>query len=406
VTDVVVDLLPAPLTQAVPRSEKPVRVLTVHAGFGPVAGGGAERNYRMATHMLAAGHDVRMLITDKWLEHQEPPPGYPFPSDRLVILPLVNRRYDVPLPLLRRIDRAVAGVDVVHFMGVVSPLVPLVAAAARRRRRPWVICTAGSLQFVSRSLHLKRGFMSLFGDWIMRGAARIVATTARERATLARYAPPERVVTIPNAIDALAPPHPEAVIRRRLDVGTAPYLLFMGGFHPVKGADLLVEAFSRVASGPMRDQLLVLAGPRDEGQLALRRQVDRLGLRERVRFPGFLQAGGEKEAAIAFASFVTIPSRQDAMTMVVLEAAQLGTPVLLTSACGFSEFEEHGGGLVVEPTADDLARGLEAMNVAPNRSPEAADCMRSIAERHCWQKVIGQYLQLFREVAESDAQAN
>jgi len=76
-----------------------------------------------------------------------------------------------------------------------------------------------------------------------------------------------------------------------------------------------------------------------------------------VHFAGYL--GGEgKSRAYRAASLLAIPSRQEAMSIVVLEAGIMGTPVLLTDQYGLDEVERLGGGKVVNATVEGVQNGL------------------------------------------------
>lgn len=363
----------------------------MNAGFGPRAGGGGERNYQMAAHLLEAGVDVRLLLTNKWLVAGEAPPGYPFPRERFTILPLINRRFDLVLPRPRLVDAAVRDADVIHIIPYISPIVPPVISAARRHGKPWVVSPVGILPLRGHSIALKKIYQALWGQRMLREASRLIAVTAAEVATLAPYAAsPDRVVVIPNAINPLppgaVPPAP---------AGSRPFLLFMGGFHWTKGTDCLVEAFERVSRTELSDYDLVLAG--DQRRSGIEALVERLGLRERVRFTGWL-TGAEKERTMAHASFVVIPSRLDAMTIVVLEAATRGKPVLMTTTCGFPEVEEHGGGHLVDPTVDGLTRGLQWMVEHRDRWPEMSRRMETLTQRYSWTAIAQRYIDMFRDV--------
>jgi hypothetical protein len=65
----------------------------------------------------------------------------------MTVLPLLNHRSDVPLLRPRAIDRAVRDADLIHILGHLSPMAPAVCAAARRHRKPWVVCTAGGGEY-------------------------------------------------------------------------------------------------------------------------------------------------------------------------------------------------------------------------------------------------------------------
>src|SRR5262249_58798255 len=64
-------------------------------------------------------------------------------------------------------------------------------------------------------------------------------------------------------------------------------ILFLGRLHPVKGADLLVQGFARISQKDPEANL-VIAGPDDGQEQALRQEVSKLNLDARVKFTGFL----------------------------------------------------------------------------------------------------------------------
>jgi glycosyltransferase involved in cell wall biosynthesis len=346
----------------------------------------------MAAHLLEAGIDIRLLITDKWLVGGEVPPGYPFPRERLTVLPLINRRFDIALPRPRLVDAAVRDADVIHLLNYMAAIVPAVCSAARRHGKPWVVSPVGLLPLREHSVPLKQTFQTFWGNRILREASRLIAVTPAEQAIIAPYAAsPERVVVIPNAIDV----HPVGAISPAPRPESRPFLLFLGGFNLTKGADLLVKAFAQVSRTRLGDYDLVLAGDSRRGPIEA--LVDRLGLSQRVRFAGWL-AGPEKQRTLAQASFVVIPSRLDAMTIVVLEAAAAGKPVLMTTACGFPDVEDSGGGHLVEPSVDDLGRGLEWMVDHRERWPDMGRRMKTLLERYSWSVMTERYIDVFRDV--------
>jgi glycosyltransferase involved in cell wall biosynthesis len=366
-----------------------MKILCVEAGFSAHCGGSSQRTYQMARHLLDAGEDVRLLTSDKWLRNGEPIPEYPFPAERITALPLINRRFDVPLLLPWVIDRAIRDTDVIHI-GYLSPMAPAVCAAARRLGKPWVVCPAGVLPFSGRSMRLKRLFHQLWGARILREAARVIAVTPGEQEMLAPFVrSPERITVVPNAI--------ETTKSTSLDHAGPPQILYLGGFNPKKGASLLIEAFSSLGNTVLADHSLIMAGVDSPERRDAEKLAERLGVRSRIHFPGWL-AGEEKEAALAAASFVVIPSLRDAMTIAVLDAAAAGKPVLMTAACGFPDVERDGGGSIVEATVDGIAAGLAWMFNARDRWPEMGRRMESIAARYSWSVMTERYVRLFDEV--------
>lgn len=367
-----------------------MKILCVAVGFNAYCGGASQRNYQMARHLLDAGEDVRLLITDKWLVDGETAPGYPFPAERLTVLPLINRRFNVPLLLPWVIDRAVRDADVIH-VDHLSAMSPSVCAAARRHRKPWVVCPAGTLPFHGRSQRLKRVYQRLWGDGILRDASRVIAITAAEQELIAAHVPDRnRIAIVPNAIDA-SQPMPSTHDHQQ------PHVLCLGGFAPSKGATLLIEALATLSDADLRGHVVTMAGADSPARRAAGALADRLGVRSRIRFPGWL-AGQAKATAIASASFVVIPSTLDAMTIAVLDAATAGKPVLITTPCGFPDVEREGGGREVEATVEGVAAGLRWMFEAQDRWPEMGRGIQSIAARYSWTVMTQRYIELFREV--------
>jgi glycosyltransferase involved in cell wall biosynthesis len=136
--------------------------------------------------------------------------------------------------------------------------------SCRRQGKPFVFCPAGALTTFGRSLKLKRAYDAWVGRELARSAAACVAITDQERADFAAYGVPAgRVTVIPNGIDPgqyTRDPEAERRIRERFQTGAAPYVLFLGRLNAIKGPDLLLEAFSKIA-GRLPEFHLVLAGP-------------------------------------------------------------------------------------------------------------------------------------------------
>jgi glycosyltransferase involved in cell wall biosynthesis len=195
-------------------------------------------------------------------------------------------------------------------------------------------------------------------------------------------------------MDDVPAPDP-TTFRRKHGLGTAPAIVFVGRLNSIKGPDLLLEAFCNVKD-VLGGYQLVFVGP-DGGMLGvLRETVQRRGTGDRVHFLGFV-GGTEKYQAYYAASLLAIPSRQEAMSIVVLEAGATGTPVLLTDQCGIPEVAEHGGGEVVEATVAGLERGLLSMLRDPAALAHKGAALKSYVEKtYLWDNLAPRYLALYR----------
>ena len=126
--------------------------------------------------------------------------------------------------------------------------------------------------------------------------------------------------------------------RNKIGIGNSPFILFVGRLNRIKGPDLLLKAFYNIKNN-LQDFHLGFVGP-DDGMLSeLKQMVDEYQLNDRIHFIGYL-GGADKSNAYHAADLLVIPSRQEAMSIVVLEAGISGTPVLLTDQCGFNVIEK------------------------------------------------------------------
>jgi glycosyltransferase involved in cell wall biosynthesis len=108
-------------------------------------------------------------------------------------------------------------------------------------------------------------------------------------------------------------------------------------FRRQKRLDDWLEVAARVAAArPDVFFLLVGHGPEEEG---LRARIDSLGLRGRVRLPGF-RADGRR--LLALLDLYLMTSEFEGLPVALLEAMALGKPVVATAVGGIPEVVRHG----------------------------------------------------------------
>jgi glycosyltransferase involved in cell wall biosynthesis len=258
------------------------------------------------------------------------------------------------------------------------------------------VCPAGALPRYGRSRALKASYNWVVGRKIVRDARACVAIASNEIAQFAEYGVPAgRVTVIPNGIDPeeFATPDPGG-FRARFGLPDAPLILFMGRLNSIKGPDLLLRAFAdaRLAS---RGYILVFAGS-DDGLLdTLKAGAAHAGVTGSVRFIGHVGAR-DKAGAYYASELLVIPSRQEAMSIVVLEAGICNRPVLITDRCGFDEVERIGGGRVVPASVDGIRSGLLGMLGDAEGLPAMGQRLGEFVRRNfLWEFACRRYLDLF-----------
>ncbi len=143
--------------------------------------------------------------------------------------------------------------------------------------------------------------------------------------------------------------------------------LYLSRIHVVKGCDLLIEAFAKVAQ---RDESLhlVMAGPDQIGLVSkLQARAESLGIAHRITWTGMLQ-GELKWGAFYAAEVFCLPSHHENFGVVVAEALACGKPVLISNKVNiWRDIVADGAGLVADDTqagADELLQRWLSMSTS------------------------------------------
>ncbi len=267
-------------------------------------GGQPRSAYELARALAQRGHRVKVLTTDSGGRSRLQQTGrrqvdgveivyYPNISNRLAY------RYRVfsPRRMFREIQSEIAASDVVHIHELRSSTSVFAYHAACRAAVPYVLSGHGGLRRLGRSF-VKAIYDALWGRRILRDAAAVIAISPSEAADArAMGVGSHRIQSLPNIVRSddfqLLPA--SGAFRRRWSLPAGPIVLFLGRLHSLKGADLLVQAFSRV-SDDLSQASVVIAGPDDGQESELRRIISKLNLHSRVRLIGFLDLELKKES--------------------------------------------------------------------------------------------------------------
>ncbi len=209
----------------------------------------------------------------------------------------------------------------------------------------------------------------------VRRAARILVVsehTRREVIGLLGVAP-ERVVVTPNAVrEHFRPPDPAVLETFRARKGLPEhFVLYVGTLEPRKNLTTLLEAYAEVAQRQAAP--LLVGGGKGWLYDAVFQRLEALGLRERVRFVGYLDEA-ELPLWYAAATVFVFPSIYEGFGMPPLEAMACGTPVVASNTSSLPEVVGDAG-LTVSPY--DPAALAEAIS----RLLDDADLRQELRER-------------------------
>jgi len=207
----------------------------------------------------------------------------------------------------------------------------------------------------------------MMGSAVKRSSLVFTVSEASRRDILQFYpeADPDRLQVVPNAIDAtlLADPGEEEMerVKERYQI-RGRVVLYAGNIKPHKNLDRLITAFGLLKQRSGHEDLkLLIIGDEINKYPSLRRRVEAAGVRQDVRFFGFVP---EQTLAALYrlASVFAFPSLYEGFGLPPLEAMACGTPVVTSNMSSIPEVVGDAAVLVdpydVSAIADGLGRVL------------------------------------------------
>lgn len=284
------------------------------------------------------------------------------------------------------------GVDVFH--GLFSRL-PL------RLPVPGVLTAHDLSGYNMPRLHKKWTHMTnLMYPVFVRKAAAIVAVSRATARELEKYFPgaSSKVTVIPEA----APPEyaevrdPEELRRTREKLGLPErYILFLGTIEPRKNLSRLLSAYT-AAAGSI-PQSLVIAGSVGWKTGELFGALESSGLRDRVKFTGFVESR-DIPALMTLADFFVFPSLYEGFGLPILEAMACGTPVMTSNVSSMPEVAGDAALLVDPLSTDCIAEGLKELALDRKRREDLRGRGLRRAAEFSWKDTAERTLQVYREI--------
>jgi glycosyltransferase involved in cell wall biosynthesis len=395
-----------------------MRVLHVISGLNPRSGGPPVAVASLAAAQAGVGMTVGVL-TYADAPPAAPGPGAPatnpyaafpgFDRVRLVHVPHPDRFERVLGRAARRaIDQIIDEYDVVHIHGIWESIALQAAACARHAHKPYIIAPHGMLSAwaLSEKRFKKRVALALGYRAMIANASALHALSDHERLGMLGAEPGSEhqhanIAVIPNGVflqDIDPLPAPGTFRAKHPELGSDPYIFFLARLHTVKGLDLLADAFAQLL--PEFPKLrLVIAGPDYNAGEALKAQVQRLGVAERVHMLGAIY-GRERFDGFADAACFCLPSKHEGFSMSIAEAMASRCPVVITENCHLPSVREHQAGEVHERTVPALRDALRRVLGDPAlRARYADNARRLVEERYTWPSIARQSREVYGQIA-------
>ncbi len=180
---------------------------------------------------------------------------------------------------------------------------------------------------------------------------------------------------------------------------TRRYLAFVGNDYQRKGIETLLDALALFEARGARDldYVVVVAGA-DRRLPVYAERARKMGLDGRIRFVG---GRSDMPELLAGSDLLVLPSFFDAFSNTVGESMASGTPVLVSSSAGASEWVRDGehGWVVERGDPEALLRGLREFFAAEDLQ-SLRDAARAKALEYRWERHLAEIEAIYREVAQ------
>ncbi len=359
-----------------------MKLLIVTGIFPPDIGGPATYVELLARELADRGHIIRILT---YSDQGSVPAGegkYNFPVRRVLRSgPVLSRYLRFFLAACQEAGRA----DIIYSQGPVSEGLPVMLACILRRKS-YVLKIVGDHAweaFQNRAAGAQkepefidpedfRKFTPPLRIRVIKAVQRWVARNAGAIITPSQYL--KRIVTawgvdsgkirvIHNAVERISLPGDRMSARAELGID-GKLIVTVARLVPWKGVATLIRAMPEITASYPDCRLLVIGdGPQKD---FLERSVDEQDLRGKVRFAGRLPRTEVWRNILAADVFI-LNSGYEGLPFVVIEAMQIGTPVLVSDKGGNTEVIKNGTNGLVFPYDDKRAIMQAVRNVLEDR---------------------------------------
>jgi len=178
------------------------------------------------------------------------------------------------------------------------------------------------------------------------------------------------------------------------------YVINIGSFDKRRNLETLIKAFSLFIKNANRDSQLVLVGnyynfKREVGNLKV--FADNLSLKGRVIFTDYV-TGNELSALLKSAKIMVHLSLYEGFCFPVLEAMQVGVPVVASNTGSIPEIAGDAAVLVDPLNEEDTARAIESLWLDQNKSGIFIKKGLERIKIFSWEKTAQETISIYRKV--------
>jgi len=324
-------------------------------------GGGIGRYVRELITALAAldtTTDYRLFVAGATLDKLPEPPGKNFQWKPTRIPPKwtarIWHRAQLPIP----INRFTGEIKLYHATDFTLP--PVTPGTK-------TLLTVHDLSFVRAPETASPNLRKYLNIVVPRSVHRADHILADSQATkddlIALYnVPPEKVTVLLSGVSerfARTSVYEIQDVRKKYNIGDAPYVLSVGTVQPRKNYERLIRALAQLPSSCDKFKL-VIAGGQGWLQDPIHQAVTELKLEDRVQFLGFAD-DADLPALYSGATVLAYPSLYEGFGLPILEAFRCHIPVLTSANSSLSEVSGDAAVIVDPYSVESIRDGLESI---------------------------------------------
>ncbi|HWE38653.1 MAG TPA: glycosyltransferase family 4 protein [Isosphaeraceae bacterium] len=299
-----------------------MKIALITRRFPPWIGGAEKVLSYLATALAAEGAEVTVLTARAGESPAvEATPGGP----TIVRLATSRARFVGTWLYMRNLRRWLESHEIdVAYVSMLKHDAYVAVGVGERRGFPVILRPEGAGATGDLAWQAWGRFGRRIGRRCRRADAVVSIAPAIRAELLAAGYDPDRIVDLPNGVPIPADPwHPRTGWHDR------PRAAFVGRLAPEKGLDVLLDAWPLVVAEHPKAILTLIGDGPERPRLADR--VAALGLGDSVAMPG---PSPDPTAALRASDMFVLPSREEGMSIALLEAMALGIPAVATAIPG------------------------------------------------------------------------
>ncbi len=288
------------------------------------------------------------------------------------------------------IKEIVQKVDIVHMHGVWNKKNVVLGRYLEKIKKPYVMTAhcGYAIDRMKQSNYLfKLLFHKIWQKRLYEQASGIHALTREESTDIAAFCNNNNIFVVSNGVDPDTFDKYQYQVhknRKRIKLG------YLGRISIEKNIDNLIRAIALLPVEIKNKVELSLIGPSNSNVAKLKDLAKFLGVEENINFVGGKYAEEKIQTLLDLDVYIH-PAYSDVVGIAVMEAFALGLPVIVTRTSHMSYYYQSNAFIMVEPSAQDLCRGIiEAFN---KRNEWSEYSLRAKALYHNifnWESVVQQ----------------